>query len=242
MKINLASILLFIPLRLGLSETQFHLLPIKLRDFPLPQSWEYWRPSEHALYSWNSWGAAHLFGSHKTQNMVDLDDPAIPLDDSSYHYQDHIQRMDLRNVGSVAALCFFCKTEEEFDSWCNFTKKCLLIRKISLSLNSPLQTCSLATLEQENDVFDERLQQQVQMPHGTWRSQDRLRRSNRFWSWSDTTIFEFLDDHWFVHKLINTQFLLSTYNHCLTKNTKFVFFCVNKNLHRTKIWFMTFKK
>lgn len=118
-------LVLFIPLRLGLSEINpIYYCGLK-RTFALKQSLGIigGKPN-HALYIIGVVGDDLVFlDPHTTQLAVDLD-VECP-EDESYHCA-HASRMDIGQLDPSIALCFYLATEAEFDSWCNLAHKHLI--------------------------------------------------------------------------------------------------------------------
>ncbi|XP_075744954.1 autophagy-related 4a isoform X5 [Rhipicephalus microplus] len=118
-------LVLFIPLRLGLSEINpVYYCGLK-RTFALKQSLGIigGKPN-HALYIIGVVGDDLVFlDPHTTQLAVDLD-VECP-EDESYHCA-HASRMDIGQLDPSIALCFYMATEAEFDSWCNLAHKHLI--------------------------------------------------------------------------------------------------------------------
>lgn len=117
-------LILFIPLRLGLTDIN----PIYFRalksSFHLSSSLGIigGRPS-HALYFVGYVGNEFLYlDPHTTQSVIDLssNDPET-FDDRSYHCLQ-VSRMDMSQLDPSISLCFFCETEADFDSWCSLAK------------------------------------------------------------------------------------------------------------------------
>lgn len=131
-------LLLFIPLRLGLSELNllYH-EPLK-KTFHIKQSLGIigGRPN-HALYFVGYVGEELIYlDPHTTQPTIDLDlesllkNPQVDLadidfDDSSYHVENS-QRMPFNHLDPSIALCFHFPTEEDFDSWCSEARDLLI--------------------------------------------------------------------------------------------------------------------
>lgn len=118
-------VLLFIPLRLGLSEIN----PIYVRGlkttFLLQQSLGIigGRPN-HALYFIGFVGDEVVFlDPHTTQCAVDLD---RDTDTSSYHCPA-AGRMNILQLDPSIALCYFFPTETDFDNWCSQVHKLLIL-------------------------------------------------------------------------------------------------------------------
>lgn len=118
-------LLLFIPLRLGLSEINpVYYCGLK-RTFALKQSVGIigGKPN-HALYIIGVVGDDLVFlDPHTTQLALDLD-VEFP-EDESYHCA-HASRMDISQLDPSIALCFYLPSESEFDSWCNLAHKHLI--------------------------------------------------------------------------------------------------------------------
>lgn len=115
------SLLLFIPLRVGLSEIN----PIYFRalkaTFKLQQSLGIigGRPN-HALYFIGNVGNELVYlDPHKTQSLT------TPDQDQSYHCND-VLRLDVKHLDPSISLCFFCHTEADFDNWCVLVKRALI--------------------------------------------------------------------------------------------------------------------
>ncbi|XP_067127879.1 cysteine protease ATG4B-like isoform X3 [Centruroides vittatus] len=116
---NWKPLLLFIPLRLGLSEINpVYLKALKI-TFCLKQSLGIigGKPN-HALYFIGVVGNEVVYlDPHTTQQAIDTS-LEIP-NDSSYHCPyGNSRRMNLNQMDPSVALCFYFQTEEEFDSWC----------------------------------------------------------------------------------------------------------------------------
>ncbi len=119
-------LILFIPLRLGLSEINPIYFKCLKTTFCLKQSLGIigGRPN-HALYFIGSVGNELVYlDPHTTQPTVDLDEPNA--DDSSYHCE-RASRMDISSLDPSIALCFYCDTEADFDNWCHLTHKLLIL-------------------------------------------------------------------------------------------------------------------
>lgn len=121
-------LVLFIPLRLGLSE----LNPLYSRGikatFRFPQTLGMLggRPS-HALYFLGYVGSQLLYlDPHVTQTMADLDGPdSETFPDSSYHCE-RVGRIELTDIDPSVSLCFFIDTEAELESWISMAKSLLI--------------------------------------------------------------------------------------------------------------------
>ena len=149
-------LILFIPLRLGLTDIN----PVYFRalksTFAFPQTLGILggRPN-HALYFIGCCGDDLIYlDPHTTQPAVNIaDDPrefispltgdeeataaadgtktedscsiVMELDDISYHCE-RASRLPIALLDPSIALCFLCRTEEEFDQWANLTLKKLI--------------------------------------------------------------------------------------------------------------------
>lgn len=127
---NWPDLILFIPLRLGLSEINTQYSEQLKSTFRIKQSLGIigGRPN-HALYFFGYIGDDLIYlDPHTTQPALDYDvenivkcSPrelsSLDLDDSSYH-QDSICRMPLEQLDPSIGLCFHFPTELDFDSWC----------------------------------------------------------------------------------------------------------------------------
>jgi len=140
-------LILFIPLRLGLTEIN----PVYIRalksTFAFPQTLGIigGRPN-HALYFIGCCGDELIYlDPHTTQQAITLSDDlsefvnspqqldedegacsiVMELDDISYHCE-RASRMPISFLDPSIALCFLCRTEEEFDQWANLTLKKLI--------------------------------------------------------------------------------------------------------------------
>ncbi|CAG2179040.1 unnamed protein product, partial [Oppiella nova] len=119
-------LVLFIPLRLGLSEINPIYFKSLKTTFAMKQSLGIigGRPN-HALYLIGCVAnELVVLDPHTTQPFVDLEE--AEADDSTYHCP-RASRMDISLLDPSIALCFYCDTEEEFDNWCQLTYKALIL-------------------------------------------------------------------------------------------------------------------
>lgn len=119
-------LVLFIPLRLGLTEINPIYFKSLKTTFVMKQSLGIigGRPN-HALYFIGCVANDLVYlDPHSTQQFVDLDEPEA--DDSSYHCPK-ASRMDISLLDPSIALSFYCDTEEEFDNWCHLALKLLIL-------------------------------------------------------------------------------------------------------------------
>ncbi|XP_076306730.1 cysteine protease ATG4B-like isoform X1 [Tachypleus tridentatus] len=118
-------LLLFIPLRLGLTDVNPLYIKGLKTTFTLKQSLGIigGRPN-HALYFIGVIGNEVVFlDPHTTQpaTVLDTDSPS----DESYHCC-YASRMDVSQLDPSIALCFYCRSEADFDNWCNHVYKLLI--------------------------------------------------------------------------------------------------------------------
>lgn len=127
-KVKWRPMLLFVPLRLGLSS----LNPIYVRSlkmtFVLRQSLGIigGKPN-HALWFLGYIGNELIYlDPHTTQPCVDLD--SEKADDSSFHIPyGSSRRMPFEDMDPSVALCFFFESEDDFDEWCKCVQKVLRV-------------------------------------------------------------------------------------------------------------------
>lgn len=136
---NWKPLLLFIPLRLGLAEINPIYFKSLKTTFTFPQTLGILggRPN-HALYFIGCSDNDLIYlDPHTTQESVDLVDDLSEMlktdresiedfsndqprnefsDDFSYHC-DRPYRISINNIDPSLSLCFFCKTEEDFNQW-----------------------------------------------------------------------------------------------------------------------------
>lgn len=139
-------LILFIPLRLGLSTINSVYFSALKRTFAFQQSLGILggRPN-HALYFIGCCGDDLIYlDPHITQPSVNLDDNisqlidsctinntsddsvnSIEMDDVSYHCE-RASRMSISCLDPSISLCFLCKTEADFDQWANVTLRKLI--------------------------------------------------------------------------------------------------------------------
>lgn len=125
--------LLFIPLRLGLSDIN----PIYFKSIKTSFRIKHTlgiiggRPNQ-ALYFVGCVGNELVYlDPHTVQQATDVDALSKNMDtvdDSSYHCE-YASRVDLNQVDPSIALCFFCASESDFDSWCSLVHKSLIVNE-----------------------------------------------------------------------------------------------------------------
>uniref|UniRef100_T1KA70 Cysteine protease n=3 Tax=Tetranychus urticae TaxID=32264 RepID=T1KA70_TETUR len=139
-------LLLFIPVRLGLNEFNKLYYDAIKNSFRLPQSLGIigGRPN-HALHFIGCVGNEMIyFDPHTTQYavdpepLVDIDTKSdedltnLEFDDSTYH-NDNAFRLEFSQLDPSMAMCFYFRSEEDFDSWCTLIHS-LLVKNVPQSL------------------------------------------------------------------------------------------------------------
>ncbi|KAI1287316.1 Cysteine protease ATG4B [Halotydeus destructor] len=122
---NWKPLLLFIPLRLGLTDINPIYFKALKATFRLKQSLGIigGRPN-HALYFVGNVADELIYlDPHKTQSIVNVDE-----DDRSYHCLD-VLKLDLKYLDPSISLCFYCNSESDFDTWCILVKRALIINE-----------------------------------------------------------------------------------------------------------------
>ena len=123
-------LLLFIPLRLGLTEINSVYYRALKTAFMFKQTLGIigGRPN-HALYFVGFCRNDLIYlDPHTTQPMTDLDEFSGSesfCDDLSYHCRSAC-RMDISQLDPSVSLCFFIKEAKDFDNWCSNVNKFLL--------------------------------------------------------------------------------------------------------------------
>ncbi|XP_048858500.1 cysteine protease ATG4A isoform X2 [Brienomyrus brachyistius] len=120
-------LLLIIPLRMGIN----HINPVYIQAlkecFRMPQSLGVLGGKPNLAYYFIGFTGDELIylDPHTTQAAVDPE-AGGPVDDQSYHCQRSPHRMKAMNLDPSVALGFFCKTEVDFDSWCDLVQQEIL--------------------------------------------------------------------------------------------------------------------
>lgn len=122
---NWKPLILFIPLRLGLSDINPIYFKAIASSFKLPSTLGMigGRPN-HALYFVGVVGRELIYlDPHTTQQVVDLDPVTVgdqfnpeDINDDTYHCPI-ANRMDMSELDPSISLCFFFKSESDFDFW-----------------------------------------------------------------------------------------------------------------------------
>ncbi|XP_073680759.1 cysteine protease ATG4A [Garra rufa] len=122
-------LLLVIPLRMGINSIN----PVYIQDFKecfkMPQSCGVLGGKPNLAYYFIGFIDDELIylDPHTTQQAVDTESGSA-VDDQSYHCQRTPHRMKITSLDPSVALGFFCKSEEDFDSWCDLVQQDLLMK------------------------------------------------------------------------------------------------------------------
>ncbi|XP_029557399.1 cysteine protease ATG4A [Salmo trutta] len=117
-------LLLVIPLRLGIN----HINPVYIQAlkecFKIPQSCGVLGGKPNLAYYFIGFVGEELIylDPHTTQSAVESE-AGSGVDDQSYHCLRSPRRMKITNLDPSVALGFFCKSEDDFDSWCNLIQQ-----------------------------------------------------------------------------------------------------------------------
>uniref|UniRef100_A0A8C7V481 Cysteine protease n=1 Tax=Oncorhynchus mykiss TaxID=8022 RepID=A0A8C7V481_ONCMY len=117
-------LLLVIPLRLGIN----HINPVYIQAlkecFKIPQSCGVLGGKPNLAYYFIGFVGEELIylDPHTTQSAVESE-AGSGVDDQSYHCLRSPRRMKITNLDPSVALGFFCKSEGDFDSWCNLVQQ-----------------------------------------------------------------------------------------------------------------------
>nr|XP_015206981.1 PREDICTED: cysteine protease ATG4A [Lepisosteus oculatus] len=120
-------LLLIIPLRMGIN----HINPVYIQAlkecFKMPQSLGVLGGKPNLAYYFIGFIGEELIylDPHTTQTAVEPEEGGS-VDDQSYHSQRTPRRMKVMNLDPSVALGFFCKEEEDFDTWCSGVQKDIL--------------------------------------------------------------------------------------------------------------------
>uniref|UniRef100_A0A8C7L5I9 Cysteine protease n=1 Tax=Oncorhynchus kisutch TaxID=8019 RepID=A0A8C7L5I9_ONCKI len=123
-------LLLVIPLRLGIN----HINPVYIQAlkecFKIPQSCGVLGGKPNLAYYFIGFVGEELIylDPHTTQSAVESE-AGSGVDDQSYHCLRSPRRMKITNLDPSVALGFFCKSEDDFDSWCNLVQQKIQIKR-----------------------------------------------------------------------------------------------------------------
>lgn len=120
-------LLLVIPLRMGINNINPVYIQALKECFKMPQSCGVLGGKPNLAYYFIGFIDDELIylDPHTTQQAVESES-GIAVDDQSYHCQRTPHRMKITSLDPSVALGFFCRSEEDFDSWCNLVQRKLL--------------------------------------------------------------------------------------------------------------------
>uniref|UniRef100_A0A672QZK9 Cysteine protease n=1 Tax=Sinocyclocheilus grahami TaxID=75366 RepID=A0A672QZK9_SINGR len=123
-------LLLVIPLRMGINSINPVYIQAFKECFKMPQSCGVLGGKPNLAYYFIGFIDDELIylDPHTTQQAVDTDSGSA-VDDQSYHCQRTPHRMKITSLDPSVALGFFCKSEEDFDSWCDLVQQELLKKR-----------------------------------------------------------------------------------------------------------------
>ncbi|XP_072482111.1 cysteine protease ATG4A isoform X2 [Notamacropus eugenii] len=121
------SLLLIVPLRLGINQINPVYVDAFKECFKMPQSLGALGGKPNSAYYFIGFLGDELIylDPHTTQTFVDSEENGT-VDDQSFHCQQSPHRMKILNLDPSVALGFFCKEEEDFDNWCGLVQKAIL--------------------------------------------------------------------------------------------------------------------
>ncbi|XP_076131237.1 cysteine protease ATG4A isoform X1 [Alosa pseudoharengus] len=122
-------LLLVIPLRMGINSINPVYIQALKECFKMPQSCGVLGGKPNLAYYFIGYIGDELIylDPHNTQPAVDSESGTI-VDDQSYHCQ-RTPHMKITSLDPSVALGFFCKSEEDFDSWCNLIQQEILKKR-----------------------------------------------------------------------------------------------------------------
>uniref|UniRef100_A0A3B1JC39 Cysteine protease n=1 Tax=Astyanax mexicanus TaxID=7994 RepID=A0A3B1JC39_ASTMX len=123
-------LLLLIPLRMGINNINPIYIQALKECFKMPQSCGVLGGKPNLAYYFIGFIDDELIylDPHTTQSAVDSE-MGTAVDDQSYHCQRNPRRMKITSLDPSVALGFFCKSEEDFDSWCNLVQQEILKKR-----------------------------------------------------------------------------------------------------------------
>ncbi|XP_076835600.1 cysteine protease ATG4A [Brachyhypopomus gauderio] len=127
-------LLLLIPLRMGINTINPVYIQALKECFKMPQSCGVLGGKPNLAYYFIGFIDDELIylDPHTTQVAVDSE-TGSPVDDQSYHCQRSPHRMKITSLEPSVALGFFCRSEDDFDSWCGLVQQ-ELVKKRNLRL------------------------------------------------------------------------------------------------------------
>ncbi|KAL2094565.1 hypothetical protein ACEWY4_009284 [Coilia grayii] len=123
-------LLLVIPLRMGINSINPVYIQALKECFKMPQSCGVLGGKPNLAYYFIGFIGDELIylDPHNTQPAVDSESGTL-VDDLSYHCQRTPHRMKITSLDPSVALGFFCRSEEDFDSWCNLVQQEILKKR-----------------------------------------------------------------------------------------------------------------
>uniref|UniRef100_A0A7N5KPX9 Cysteine protease n=1 Tax=Ailuropoda melanoleuca TaxID=9646 RepID=A0A7N5KPX9_AILME len=112
-------LVLLIPLRLGLTDINEAYVETLKRCFMMPQSLGVIGGKPNSAHYFIGYAGEELIylDPHTTQPAVELTDSCF-IADESFHCRHPPSRMSIGELDPSIAVGFFCKTEDDFDDWC----------------------------------------------------------------------------------------------------------------------------
>uniref|UniRef100_A0A6Q2YAZ8 Cysteine protease n=1 Tax=Esox lucius TaxID=8010 RepID=A0A6Q2YAZ8_ESOLU len=123
-------LLLVIPLRMGIN----HINPVYIQAlkecFKMPQSCGVLGGKPNLAYYFIGFVGEELIylDPHTTQSALESE-AGSGVDDLTYHCLRSPRRMKITNLDPSVALGFFCKSEEDFDGWCNLVQQEIQLKR-----------------------------------------------------------------------------------------------------------------
>ncbi|KAK3524493.1 hypothetical protein QTP70_029280 [Hemibagrus guttatus] len=123
-------LLLLIPLRMGINNINPIYIQALKECFKMPQSCGVLGGKPNLAYYFIGFIDDELIylDPHTTQSAVDSE-MGLGVGDQSYHCQRSPHRMKISSLDPSVALGFFCKSEEDFDRWCNQVQQEILKKR-----------------------------------------------------------------------------------------------------------------
>ncbi|KAI5624671.1 cysteine protease ATG4A [Silurus asotus] len=123
-------LLLLIPLRMGINNINPVYIQALKECFKMPQSCGVLGGKPNLAYYFIGFIDDELIylDPHTTQCAVDSETD-LGVEDQSFHSQRSPHHMKITSLDPSVALGFFCKSEEDFDSWCNQVQQEILKKR-----------------------------------------------------------------------------------------------------------------
>ncbi|KAM7104829.1 cysteine protease ATG4B isoform 3-T3 [Molossus nigricans] len=121
-------LVLLIPLRLGLTDINEAYVETLKGCFMMPQSLGVIGGKPNSAHYFIGYMGEELIylDPHTTQPAVELADSCV-IPDESFHCQHPPSRMSIGELDPSIAVGFFCKTEDDFNDWCQQVRKLSLL-------------------------------------------------------------------------------------------------------------------